>query len=74
MTDHHRWMLRLLWEELAALEELMAKLERKIQEVTHPFAPRIEQMDPVPGVDRRVAEVVLAEVGPDVSPFPTDAT
>lgn len=71
VTDHHRFMLRLLWKELASLEELIAQVERKIEEVTRPWAPRIEQMDPVPGVDRRIAEVVLAEVGADVSPFPT---
>lgn len=71
VTDHHRFMLRLLWKELASVEELIAQVERKIEEVTRPLAPRIEQMDPVPGVDRRIAEVVLAEVGADVSPFPT---
>jgi len=51
----------------------VAKLERRIEEVTRPLAPRVKQMDPVPGVDRRVAEVVLAEVGADVSSFPTHA-
>ncbi len=66
-------MLRLLWDELGALEELMAKLEKRIAEVTAPYASQIEQMNPVPGVDRRVAEVVLAEVGPDLKPFPSDA-
>jgi len=70
VSDHHRFMLRLLWKELASVEELIAQVERKIEEVTRPLVPRIEQMDPVPGVDRRIAEVVLAEVGADVNPFP----
>ena len=39
--------------------------------MTGPFAGEIERLDAVPGVDRRVAEVVLAEVGPDMNPFPT---
>ncbi len=73
VTEHHRFVLSMLWEELAGLEELVAKLERRIEEVTRPLAPRVKQMDPVPGVDRRVAEVVLAEVGADVSSFPTHA-
>ncbi len=73
VTEHHRWMLGQLWEELEAWDEVMAKLEKRIAEVTQPYASQIEQMDPVPGVDRRVAEVVLAEVGPDLTPFPTDA-
>jgi transposase len=73
LTDHHRFMLRQLWDELEALEKLMAKLQERIAEATRPYASQIQRMDPVPGVDRRVAEVVLAEVGPDLSPFPTDA-
>lgn len=32
---------------------------------------KIERLDTVPGVDRRTAEVALAEVGTDVKPFPT---
>jgi len=72
VTPHHRLMLRLLWKELEAVEELMAEVDRQVQEVTRPYTPQIEQMDPVPGVDRRVAEVVLAEVGPNVDPFPSD--
>jgi len=71
LTEHHRFMLRLLWKQLAQQEELIAELEARIEEVTCPFAAEIERLDAVPGVDRRVAEVVLAEVGADMSPFPT---
>jgi len=72
LTDHHRFLLRLLWKQLGEEEELIAKLESRIKEQTVPFAQEIEHLDGVPGVDRRVAEVVLAEVGADVEPFPTD--
>ncbi|HUY15516.1 MAG TPA: IS110 family transposase [Terriglobia bacterium] len=71
VTEHHRFMLRLLWKELAQQEGLIAELEAKIEEVTRPFAAEIERLDAVPGVDRRVAEVVLAEVGADMKPFPS---
>jgi transposase len=71
LTEHHRFLLRLLWKELAQQEELIAELDTKIEEQTRPFANEIERLDAVPGVDRRVAEVVLAEVGSDVKPFPT---
>ena len=71
VTDHHRFMLRLLWKELASLEELIAELEGKIKQMTRPFTPCIQRLDPVPGVDRRIAEVVLAEVGADVHAFPS---
>jgi len=71
LTEHHRFMLRLLWKQLAQQEELIAELDRKIEEHTRPFADEIERLDAVPGVDRRVAETVLAEVGADMQPFPT---
>ncbi len=71
LTEHHRFLLRLLWKELTQQEALIAELEAKIEERTRAFAPEIERLDAVPGVDRRVAEVVLAELGGDMRPFPT---
>jgi len=35
------------------------------------LAAEIERLDAIPGVDRNVAEVVLAEVGADMQPFPS---
>src|SRR5229473_4239626 len=71
LTEHHRFMLRLLWKGLTQQEALIAELEAKIEEVARPFASEIERLDAVPGADRRVAEVVLADVGAKVDPFPT---
>jgi transposase len=71
LTEHHRFLLQLLWKQLAQQEELIADLDHKIEEQTRPFAAEIDRLDAVPGVDRRVAEVVLAEVGIDMKPFPT---
>lgn len=71
LSQHHRFMLRLLWKQLVQQEELIAELDARIEEQMRPFADEIQRLDAVPGVDRRVAEVVLAEVGPDLQPFPT---
>lgn len=72
VTEHHRFLLRLLWKQLGQQEELIAELDGKIEEQTRPFAAEIQRLDAVPGVDRRVAEAVLAEVGADMKPFPSD--
>ena len=72
LTGHHRFLLKILWKELAQQEELIAELDAKIEEHTRPFAAEIERLDAIPGADRRVAEVLLAEVGPDMKPFPSD--
>jgi transposase len=66
LTEHHRFMLQLLWKQLAQQEELIAELERRIEEQIRPFADEVGRLDQVPGVDRHVAEVVLAEVGADI--------
>src|SRR5215475_9915610 len=72
LTDHHRFLLKMLWKELAQQEELLAELDAKIEEHTRPFAAEIVRLDAIPGVDHRVAEVLLAEVGAEMKPFPSD--
>src|SRR5207253_10597794 len=42
LTEHHRFMLQLLWKQLAQQEELIAELDRKIEEQTRPFAAEID--------------------------------
>ena len=72
LTDHHRFLLKLLWKELAQQEEPIAELDSKIEEHTRPFAAEVERLDAIPGIDHGVAEVLLAEVGADTKPFPSD--
>ena len=73
ISEHHRWMLRLLRDQLLASEQFRARLDERIGELTRPQQPVLEKLDAIPGIDRRVAEVLMAEVGPDMSPFPSDA-
>jgi transposase len=73
LTEHHRWMLGLLLDQLKTSEQFISRLDDRIVELTRPHQPVLEKLDAIPGIDRRVAEVLLAEIGPDVTPFPTDA-
>ena len=73
LTEHHRWMLGLLLDQLRTSEKFIARLDERIAQLTRPLAPVLEKLDAIPGVDRRVAEVLMAEIGPDMTPFPTDA-
>jgi transposase len=64
----------LVGELLAHLEYLDESIERLCDDITAkiaPFAAEIDFLDTIPGVDRRVAEMLLAEIGPDMSRFPT---
>ena len=73
LTGHHRWMLKLLLDQLQTNEQFIARLDERIAELARPQQPVLEKLDAIPGVDRRVAEVLLAEIGTDVTPFPSDA-
>jgi len=63
LTDHHRFLLKLLWKELAHQEELIADLDSKIEEHARPFTAEVERLDAIPGVDHRVADGAAGRSG-----------
>ena len=68
---HQRFLLA---EQLAHIDALDASLERlstEIAERMRPFDELIERLDAIPGVGRTIAEVLLAEIGADMTRFPT---
>ena len=68
---HQRFMLT---AQLRHLDFLVQEIERLNQEVArrvHPFEETVAAVDTIPGVGRRTAEVVVAEVGTDMTRFPT---
>jgi transposase len=71
VSDHHRFMLKLLMDQLSDLERLIARLQERIEEVMAPLRTEIERLDGVPGIDQRAAQSILAEIGADMSQFPT---
>jgi transposase len=73
MGTHQRFMLA---EQLAHFDALNLSIDRvsaEIAERLRPVTAIIERLDGIPGVGRRVAEVLLAEIGTDMSRFPTAA-
>ena len=71
VTEHHRFLLRLLMSHLDSLEGLIATLGARIAAVMPPFAAVVERLQTIPGVDQRVAESLIAEIGTDMEQFPT---
>src|SRR5512135_3235434 len=71
VRDHHRYMLREVLDHIAELNDCISELDTHIHELTQPHEAVIERLDAIPGVDRRTAEVILAEVGADVQAFPS---
>jgi transposase len=72
VTDHHRFQLRRLWEQLEALEGQILRLDGRILGLTdQPTREAIERLITIPGVDRWTAEVLVSELGTDMGVFPT---
>ncbi|HKB38070.1 MAG TPA: IS110 family transposase [Gemmataceae bacterium] len=71
VTGHHRFLLQVYLEHVNHLEGLMGRLSERIEEVLAPFAEAVERLKTIPGVSTRLAEVLVAEVGTDMSRFPT---
>src|SRR5262249_28552825 len=72
VTEHHRFLLRLLLDEVEMVEQLLGRLEARIGVVLSPFAGAVQRLTTIPGVDRRTAEAVVAEIGTDMSRFPSE--
>ena len=64
-------MLRLHLAHIDHLDALVAALDEQIEVKLAPFADAIARLETIPGVGRNTAEVLIAEIGPDMSVFPT---
>ena len=70
VTDHHRFLLRLLLDDLMARERLIARVSERIRAVMPaPMTEAIQRLVTIPGIDERAAQSIVAETGPDLAPF-----
>lgn len=71
LTDHFRFLLRELLEELDRLTDKMKLLEQRISERMTPYAELIDRLCQIPGVEKLTAWTLIAEIGVDMSRFPS---
>jgi transposase len=72
-TDHHAFMLDSLLKELEFLEGQIQRHDARIAASTPSLTSAFERLDTIPGVARRAAEQIVAELGDDMSRFPSAA-
>ena len=71
VTNHHRFLLRTLLKQIDQLENLIAEYASRIDQVMAPFAEAAARLETIPGLGSHAAEAILAEIGDDMSVFPT---
>jgi transposase len=71
VTEHHRFELTLLLAQYDFLAAQIEELSRRLEATSsRPFEQAVELLQTAPGVQARVAQAVLAEIGTDMQPFP----
>ena len=70
---HHGFVVSQLLAHLDYLDEAIGALSAEIADRLAPFAAPLTRLDSIPGINRRTAEVIIAEIGVDMSVFPSAA-
>jgi transposase len=67
----HALIVSAILAHLDFLDEQIALLSEAIEEQLRPFGPVVELLSTIPGVQRRTAEAIIAEIGTDMTRFPS---
>lgn len=71
VKPHHRLILKLLLRQIDSLDRCIDELDAAIEGLCAPFSETVAHLDTIPGVGRETAELIISEVGLDMSRFAT---
>ena len=71
MGAHQRFLLARQLAHIDVLDAQIARLDAEVAARLRPFEAELARLDGIPGIGRRTAEVILAEIGTDLRRFPT---
>lgn len=71
VEEHHRYLLDLHRRRIAEIDETIAELDARIEAELEAVTEVVDRLVEIPGVDRVLAAVFIAELGTDMSYFPT---
>lgn len=72
VSEHHQWVLKHLLRQISFLDEEILAYDQRIEELMRPFDEALARLDTIDGVGPRTAQVLLAELGTEMSQFPDD--
>jgi len=71
VTDRHRFLLRLHLRQIDALDAAITAIDAEVDRGLDPFRQAVELLRSIPGVSDLTAQVIVSEIGTDMSRFPT---
>jgi transposase len=72
-SEHHAFLLSRMLAHIDAIDADIRAVEDRIQELIVPFADAAARLDAIPGVGPVAAQIIIAEIGVDMTRFPTPA-
>lgn len=72
-TDHHRFMLGELMRQAAFFDDGIDRYTARIEAISPPFQKELDLLTSIPGIRLKTAQNLLAEIGNDMSQFPSSA-
>jgi transposase len=73
ITPHHRFLLRLHLRQIEAIEAAIGEIDAEVDRGLDPFRQAIRQLRTIPGISDLTAQIIVSEIGTDMSRFPTAA-
>lgn len=72
IQEHQRFMIKTIMDHIDFLTEQIDKLDKEIEKRMEDDQEDIDRLDSIPGIGRKMAEQMLAEIGPSIKEqFPT---
>jgi transposase len=71
VTRHHRFLLKLHLDQIDAIDAALARIDEEVSANVEPFRAAIELLSSIPGIGSLAAQVLVSEIGIDMSRFPT---
>jgi transposase len=71
VREHHRFLLAQHLRTIEQLEDSIAAFDARIAEALSPFRDIVERLSEVPGLGRTAVETIIAEIGTDMTRFPS---
>jgi len=72
VTAHHRFIIDLSLGHMQYIEQQILRLDEEIARHLEPYQKQFQLLQTIPGIGPNASAAVLAEIGPDVSPFDDD--
>ncbi len=71
VRPHHRFVLSELLCQIDSFDETITRFDEQIAEACRPFTSAVTRLDTIPGVGRETAEMIVSEIGVDMTRFPS---